>query len=326
MKLSALRIAFSTLLLSSLGSAQVLRLTDLTSPQMAKLDRAKTVILIPGGILEEHGPYLPVYTDGYADRYYTDQLAAVLSQRPGWTILIFPEIPLGFCGANCMGAKWNFPGSITVRLATFRAVYMDIASALGEQGFRWIFIVHDHGDPAHNQALTQASDFFHEIYGGTMVHLFGLTTINDCYNAASTVLDGKALDEDGFTVHAGAGEHAQILFLHPELVDPAYKSAPPLTGRNFNDLYSLAAQPDWPGYYGSPRQASAALGRAVMTSCAAKLAKVSQQILDGLDPSTLARFFDQLDPRDAIGDKAERAHDRELAAKQAAWLSKHHIE
>ncbi|MBS1804419.1 MAG: creatininase family protein [Acidobacteria bacterium] len=326
MKALSLRIAFCTLLLSSIAFAQVRRFADLTSPQIAKLDRAKTVILIPGGILEEHGPYLPTYTDGYADRYYTEQVAASLSQRPGWTVLIFPEIPLGFCGANCMGAKWNYPGSITIRLATFRAIYMDLASSLGEQGFRWIFIVHDHGDPAHNKALTQASDFFHDTYSGTMVHLFGLTTVNECYDVATSVLDKKAADEDGFTVHAGAGEHSQMLFLHPELVDPAYKSAPPLTGRDFKDLYSLAAQPDWPGYYGSPRQGSAALGKAVMTSCAAKLAQVSQQILNGQDPAKLARFFDQLDPRDAIGDKAERAHDRDLATQQAAWLAKHHID
>jgi creatinine amidohydrolase/Fe(II)-dependent formamide hydrolase-like protein len=326
MRAFTLRIALCTLLLSTVASAQILHLADLTSPQIARLDHARTIVLIPGGILEEHGPYLPVYTDGYADRYYTEQLAQSLAARPGWTVVIFPEIPLGFCGANCMGGKWNFAGSITVRLATFRAIYMDLASSLGEQGFRWIFIVHDHGDPAHNQALTQAADFFHDTYGGAMVHLFGLITVNACYDAASTVLDQKAAGEDGFTVHAGAGEHSQILFLHPELVDPNYKSATPFTGRNFDDLYSLAAKPEWPGYYGSPRQATAALGKAVMTSCAARLAKVSNQILDGLDPATLARFYDQLDPRDAIGDKAERAHDRELAAKQSAWLIKHRLE
>lgn len=326
MKAHVLRVAFCTLLLSSLAAAQVFRLTDLTSPQIANLDRAKTVILIPGGILEEHGPYLPIYTDGYANRYYTEKLAASLSKRPGWTVLIFPEIPLGFCGANCMGAKWNFPGSITVRLATFRSVYMDLASSLGEQGFRWIFVIHDHGDPAHNQALTQASDFLHDTYNGTMVHLFGLTTVNECYDAASKVLDKKALDEDGFTVHAGAGEHSQILFLRPDLVDPGWKSAPPLTARNFDDLYNLAAQRDWPGYYGSPRQASPQLGSAVMTSCADKLTHISQLVLDGLDTSTLERFYDRLDPRDAIGDKTEKAHDREIVAKQANWLSKHHIE
>ncbi|WP_162601582.1 creatininase family protein [Occallatibacter savannae] len=326
MKVFALRIVLCIVFLSSVGTAQILRFTDLTSTQIAKLDRARTVVLIPGGILEEHGPYLPVYTDGYADRYYTEQLATSLARTPGWTIVVFPEIPLGFCGANCMGAKWNFPGSVTVRLATFRAIYMDLASSLGEQGFRWIFVVHDHGDPAHNRALTQVSAFFHDTYGGTMVHLFGLTTVNECYDTVAKVLDKKAAEEDGFTVHAGAGEHSQILFLHPELIDAGYKSAMPLTASTFEDLYSLAAKPDWPGYYGSPRQASAALGKAVMTSCAAKMAQVSQQIIGGLDPATLPRFYDQLDPRDAIGDKTERAHDRELAQKQVEWLSKHQIE
>ncbi len=33
-----------------------------------------------------------------------------------------------------------------------------------------------------------------------------------------------------------------------------------------------------------------------------------------------ARFYDKLDPRDAIGDKAERNHDRDVEAKQQQWL------
>jgi creatinine amidohydrolase/Fe(II)-dependent formamide hydrolase-like protein len=169
LKTLTIGVTLASLFVTSLASAQVLHFSDMNSTQIAELDRAKTVILIPGGILEEHGPYLPVHTDGYADRFYTEQLSRALAARSGWTIVIFPEIPLGFCGANCMGAKWNFPGSVTVRLVTFRAIYMDIAAALGEQGFRWIFVVHDHGDPRHNHALTQASDFFHDSYNGTMV-------------------------------------------------------------------------------------------------------------------------------------------------------------
>jgi len=39
--------------------------------------------LIPGGILEEHGPYLPSYTDGYADDAYTRELAKAIVARPG---------------------------------------------------------------------------------------------------------------------------------------------------------------------------------------------------------------------------------------------------
>jgi SAM-dependent methyltransferase len=43
----------------------------------------KTVVLIPGGILEEHGPYLPSYTDGYADDAYTRELAKAIVCQTG---------------------------------------------------------------------------------------------------------------------------------------------------------------------------------------------------------------------------------------------------
>jgi hypothetical protein len=47
------------------AAPQVYRLAELNTDQIRALDRAKTLILLPGGILEEHGPYLPSYTDGY---------------------------------------------------------------------------------------------------------------------------------------------------------------------------------------------------------------------------------------------------------------------
>lgn len=44
--------------------AQIVRVADLNTAQIRALDRTKTVVLLPGGMLEEHGPYLPAYTDG----------------------------------------------------------------------------------------------------------------------------------------------------------------------------------------------------------------------------------------------------------------------
>src|SRR5450631_700127 len=146
MKAFRLWIFLSVLLAPVLAQSQVYQLGELNADQLRAFDRMKTVVLFPGGILEEHGPYMPTYTDGYSNRYYTQQLAKAIAAKPGWKVLIFPEIPLGFGGANNIGSKWNFPGTYTVRLNTLRAVYMDLAGDLGEQGFRWIFVVHDHGD------------------------------------------------------------------------------------------------------------------------------------------------------------------------------------
>jgi hypothetical protein len=39
-------------------TAQILRIGEMNTQQIHALDLPKTVVLIPGGILEEHGPYL----------------------------------------------------------------------------------------------------------------------------------------------------------------------------------------------------------------------------------------------------------------------------
>jgi hypothetical protein len=45
----------------------------------------------------------------------------------------------------------------------------------------------------------------------------------------------KEREEEGFTVHAGADEHSEILYLRPELVPPDYRAAESLTGKDFAD-------------------------------------------------------------------------------------------
>ena len=140
-------ICFFLALFASPLAAQILKLGDLNTRQIEALDLKKTVVLIPGGILEEHGPYLPSYTDGYANEAFTQELARAIAARPGWTVVIYPQIPLGNDPANTIGALHKFHGSYPVRFATLRAVYMDLATELGEAGFRWVFLVHDHGAP-----------------------------------------------------------------------------------------------------------------------------------------------------------------------------------
>jgi creatinine amidohydrolase/Fe(II)-dependent formamide hydrolase-like protein len=90
------------------------------------------------------------------------------------SVLLFPTIPIGHGGANEIGAKYVFPGTYSVRRTTLRAVFMDLATELGEQGFKWIFIFHGHGAPFHNLMLDEACDYFRDTYRGRMVHVRGL--------------------------------------------------------------------------------------------------------------------------------------------------------
>jgi creatinine amidohydrolase len=312
--------------LSPQVAAQVVRIAEMNTRQIRALNLQKTVVVIPGGILEEHGPYLPSYTDGYAIDAYTQDLAKAIVARPGWTVVLFPQIPLGNDPANTIGGKRVFPGSYPVRMATLRAIYMDLANELGEQGFRWIFLVHNHGAPNHHKALNQASDYFHDVYGGTMVHLFGLKPVFLCCGIEDQMFSTKEREEEGFTVHAGADEQSEILFLCPEFVPPDYRAADSLTGKNFADLVRIAKVDGWPGYFGAPRLASAAMGAQGFALSSQKLKETALQILDGLDYRKIPRYADEMDPLDVAGEKAELEYEQALEKRELHWLKTNKIQ
>src|SRR5947209_6419443 len=102
------------ILLPMAATCQIFDVRDLNAGDIESLDRRRTVVILQGGILEEHGPFLPIYSDGWMNEFMTKQLADVLVARPGWKVLIFPVVPLGSGGANELGGKRTFPGTFAV--------------------------------------------------------------------------------------------------------------------------------------------------------------------------------------------------------------------
>jgi creatinine amidohydrolase len=239
--------------------AQIHKLAEMNTAQIAALDRARTVVILPGGIMEEHGPFLPSFSDGYVNEFAAQRLAEAIVARPGWRVVVFPMIPLGSGGANIIGGKHVFPGTYAVRSTTLRAVFMDLATEFGEQGFKWIFVVHSHGASYHNRALDDAGDYFRDTYGGRMVNLMGLEVPGSTELPDPYPLTEAEQKEEGLSIHAGAFETSGVLFLRPDLVGPVTQ-AKPRPGASFADLQRLAREPDWPGYFGSPRLATASRG------------------------------------------------------------------
>lgn len=307
------------------SAAQVLRVADLTTVKIRALDRSRTVVLLPGGILEEHGPYLPSYTDGVlSERLASEIAASVVAKKSGWTVLLFPQIPLGTSGSNELGGHFIFPGTYAVRPATLRAVFMDLASELGEQGFRWILVVHVHGAPLHNRALDQASDFFHDTYGGRMVHLWGIVPVLGGWGQALQNLAAAEKAEEGVSLHAGMDETSLMLYLRPDLVSPGYREAPIVTGHTLAESFEVAGRVAWPGYLGSPRLASAALGEKIWKSFAEAAISHTLRILDGADPGSFPRYADLLEKNPLYQEwiRAAAAHEDRLEAKEREWLAR----
>jgi hypothetical protein len=116
-----------------------------------------------------------------------------------------------------------------------------------------------------------------------MVHLFGLKPVFLCCGSKEKVLSAKQLAEEGFSVHAGADEQSQLPFLRPEFVPVGHRSAPSLTGANFADLVRIAKAEGWPGYFGAPRLATAAMGAQEFALSSQNVNAMALQILDGLD-------------------------------------------
>jgi creatinine amidohydrolase/Fe(II)-dependent formamide hydrolase-like protein len=106
---------------STVTIGNILNVAELSTKQIQSLERTRTVVLLEGGILEEHGPYLPSFADGYQSDFIATKIAAPIVARPGWTVLRFPPLSAGAMPANEIGGRFAFPGSYPVRMATLRA-------------------------------------------------------------------------------------------------------------------------------------------------------------------------------------------------------------
>jgi len=201
---------------------------------------------------------------------------------------------------------------------------MDLATELGEQGFKWVMIVHVHGSPLHIGALDDAGDFFRDTYGGRMVNLWGLLPVLGGWGSAMSSMTAEQKKEDGISLHGGADEHSLMLHLQPTLVATDSRSAASVTGSTYDESFAVSRQKDWPGYIGAPRLASAELGRRIWTSFSAAALETTLEILNGTDPSTYPRYLAILVKNPLYQDwiKSANARDSSLAERQRAWKAR----
>lgn len=331
-----LHIAALLLLACGAANAQIYRVAQMNTEQIRALDRQKTVVILTGGILEQHGPHLPSFTDGYSNEWLTQKLAESIVERPGMSVLLFPTIPLGHEGANEIGAKHVFPGTYSIRRTTLRAIFMDLATELGEQGFKWIFIFHGHGAPYHNLMLDQACDYFRDTYGGRMVHIRGLeptaeqlAKLNLPAAPTLNLAQAEGREVGNLDEHAGFDETSRLLFLRPELVSPVYKQLPPLTTNDPVEFFKVARAGGWPGYLSSPRLANATYGARSQKYRSAIDNALALAILDGkLDERDVPRYGNRMtaDKQIAAALAPSDKNEAERERKQREWLRKKGVE
>ncbi len=113
-----------------------LLLEEMTWPEVERaLAAGFTTVVIAAGAVEQHGPHLPLLVDAARG----DRLALEVARRLG-KALVAPTIRVG-CSEHHMG----FPGTLSLRRETFRAVCVDYAESLSRHGFRTICFIPSHG-------------------------------------------------------------------------------------------------------------------------------------------------------------------------------------
>ena len=302
----------------------IVRWTELSATQLAALDRAHTVVIVPAGTIEEHGPLLPSGAEVFQNERLASDLAMVISSRQGWTVVMLPTVPLGSGAFDRRAGRSGFSGSLAVRASTIQAVFTDLADDIGQQGFRHVFVINGHADANHDRALDLAGDFFAASYRGYMVHLLGR---RGCQSDGLepppiTMFSATVMTADADSKHGGAMETSRAWWLRPDLVDSnAVRRASDVSVKGAAEYARVAQRLDWPGYVGAPRFATLDLGQWLYQTQRRACADLALRLLDGLDEQTVARVGDQQrawpDVR-ALLDAQERAESEDAARQKRA--------
>lgn len=218
----------------------------------------KAVVLLPMGVIEEHGPQLCLGTDIYTAHIYCLAIREKLEEK-GHAVVIAPPFYWGVCQSTA-----GFIGSFHIRKETSKALISDILLSLSEFGFNNVFGVNAHGDIEHNIAIIEAFREAHEKLNINACYAFdewrfphfGLKLDEPylCPVKPQTINVSKAEVSD---VHGGDIETAMLHEFYPALVDvEKAKSLPAIAldeGSSEKWLFGgHIKELSYQGYLGSP--------------------------------------------------------------------------
>lgn len=234
-------------------------------------DRENTVIVLPAGSIEQHGPHLPCAVDtlicagvvGHA-------LARLPAEVPAYAL---PPITYGKSEEHL-----HFPGTLTLSGETLYATVVEVGESVYRSGFRKFLIVNGHG--GQPQVLEMAARELRLRHGDFIVipqHTWRLPHV------AGRYLSEK---EKKLAMHAGHAETAIVMALAPETVhmDRAVANYPPefpskLLSPDGRPACAWSARDFGPsGVIGDPLPATREQGEAILDSLAASWAQAITEL------------------------------------------------
>jgi creatinine amidohydrolase len=251
------------------------RWADLSRADFADLDRANTIVVLPVGAIEQHGPHLPVSVDSDLVEGVIDRLLERLpSDLP---VLALP--PFSYGKSNEHGVV---PGTISLSTETLMRILSNIGASLARTGFRRLVLLNGHGgNSAVLDIMARDLKIAHDLHVVTC-HWYN-------FNEAETVSDAA---EQAYGIHAGLVETSAMLALKPDLVAMDKARNFPNTAQDWQDEYQhlgLSAGRARPAWVIGELNADGACGDA-----ASATAEIGKRLLDAA-ASNFAAFLSEFD-------------------------------
>lgn len=183
-------------------------LDELTRGEVASA-AGKSLLIIPLGATEQHGPHLPIGTDSMHVMHVAREAATRLSGRV--PILLAPLFAVG-----CSEHHVEFGGTLSLSTIDYYRVLMGVGRSAVASGFRIIFFLNGHGGN-HEIAELTARDLAIE----SPVTVGAGSWWSMSHDAMMSVPAWSARPIPG---HSGAFETSVIMSLRPELV----RTQPPM--------------------------------------------------------------------------------------------------
>ncbi len=162
-----------------------------------------SLVVLPVGATEQHGPHLATGTDTFAVEHISRAAAALAESAR--SIVVAPTLPFGSSDHHL-----SFGGTLSLSTETYYAVIRDLVASLITDGFRKILIVNGHGGN-HEIVQLAARDLalIHPVQIGALSY----------WQPAQGTLDGAWAGKPGHPPpgHAGEFETSVVMHLRPDL-------------------------------------------------------------------------------------------------------------
>ena len=245
-------------------------LGDLTALQLSAELSADSIIVLPLGAIEQHGPHLPLNTDFVvADAVARAAVEKFGAQTNAW---LLPTLPFTKSNEHAWAA-----GTMWLSATTMMAVIDDIGRCVASTPAKKIMFINGHGGNSALMAMMNRE----------LRLKYGLQTFLAHPHMPADQGGSSAESELGMGVHGGVDETSVMLHLRPDLVDMALAVRRVPEGLASNEQVKFGGRVafGWlsndffpEGHIGDPTEASAELGSRMFAAAVDSLGVAMKEI------------------------------------------------